>query len=147
MSKRIDLNPGEEIMYRTRTSAFIRFMVHYFAGCMTAPFFGLGLMLVFGWGLSFYSDVVITNQRVILKKSGFLRGLGGHRSIPLERIYLSGGWRFVGGDASLESAMQRSVQHVELDLLDGKTVNISIPRANVFLARLADAIEAKNAAA
>ena len=145
MSKRVDLNPGEEIMYRTRTSASYRFMYHYFAGCLTAPLFGLGLILLFGWGIAFYSDVLITNQRVMLKKSGLFRGSRGHRSIPLDQIYLSEGWRFVGGGASLEHTLARGIQRVELDLLDGDTVVISMPRANVFMARLQDAIEASNA--
>lgn len=144
MSKRVDLNPGEEIMYRTRTSAGYRFMYHYFLGCFTAPLFGLGLIFLFGWALAFYSDVLITNQRVMLKKSGLLRGLRGHRSIPLDQIYLGEAFRFVGGDDSLESAIARGIQQVELDLLDGDTVVISIPRANVFMARLRDAKEPRN---
>ena len=142
MSKRIELNQGEQILYRTATSVGTRFMYHYFLGVFCLPLLGIGLIFLFGWGLAFYSDVVITTQRVMLKKSGLFRSLGGHRSIPLDQIYLGEAWRFTGGGASLESAIARSIQRVELDLLDGKTVHIVVPRSNVFMARLQDAVNA-----
>ena len=121
MSKRIELNQGEQILYRTATSVGTRFMYHYFLGVFCLPLLGIGLIFLFGWGLAFYSDVVITTQRVMLKKSGLFRSLGAaiDRS-PLDQIYLGEARRFTGGGASLESAIARSIQRVELDLLDGK---------------------------
>ena len=82
MSKRIELNQGEQILYRTATSVGTRFMYHYFLGVFFLPFFGLGLIFLFGWGLAAYSDVVITTQRVMLKKSGLFRSLA-----PIHRRY------------------------------------------------------------
>ena len=43
-------------------------MYHYFVGVFCLPLLGIGLIFLFGWGMAFYSDVVITTQRVMLKK-------------------------------------------------------------------------------
>ena len=141
MSKGIELEPGEQVIYRTATPLGMRIMVHYFVGISTVLFFGLGLFFLFGWGFPFYSDAVITTQRVMLRKSGLFRSSAGYRSIPLDQIYLSEAWMatITAGDRGVDAAIARSTQRVELDLLDGKTVVITVPRANVFVARLEDA--------
>ena len=143
MSKQLELQPGEQVFYRTASSQFAR----YSAGCLgifALPFFGLGLVFLLGWGSTLYSDVVITSHRVMLKKSGPFRKR--YRSIPLDQIYLVDGFRRFAANATLEAGLvQEMGQRVELDLLDGKTVHITIPRANVFMARLQDAANAEPA--
>ena len=154
MSKTIELQPGEQLFYRTASSLGTRIMAHYFLGFVLLPLFGIGIMFLFGWGLAYYSDVAITSRRVMLKKSGLFRNRRGHRSIPLDQIYLYGedgqsvtqGTAQGFGNVATVTAVTRTVKWVELDLQDGKTVKIAIPRTNVFLARLQDAMNAEPSA-
>ena len=129
MSKPIELHPGEQIIYRTATSLVAR-SAQYFAGIFLLPLFGLGIMCLVGWGFYHYSDVVITSQRLMLKRTGLFRG--GYKSIPLDQIYLS----------EATTINQGLVGWVGLDLLDGKVVKIGVSRPNVLLARLAEAMDA-----
>ena len=108
-------------------------------------------MCLFGWGAAYYSDVVITSRGVMLEKSGLLRNRRGHRSIPLDQIYLYGvdgasvthGMVQRMGNAVTATAFTQNIRWVDLDLLDGKTVRIVVPRTNVFFARLQDAMSAE----
>lgn len=126
MSRAIELHPGEQIIYRTATPLSWR-MLQYGGGILFLMF-GIGIWLLAGWGIHNYSDVVLTSQRVMLKKTGLFRG--GHRSIPLDQIFLSGSFWW---DVK---------QWVELDLQNGETVKVLLSRPNVFLARLKEAVDA-----
>lgn len=67
MSRKIELHPGEQIIYRTATPLLQRFG-QYFVGIFLFPLFGMGIRALAGWGFYHYSDVVLTSQRVMLKK-------------------------------------------------------------------------------
>ena len=100
------------------------------------PIFGIGILLLFGWGTGSYSDVVITSRRLMLKKTGLLRNLRGHRSIPFEQIYVYG----TSDRIHIGQYASYTARFAELDLQNGKTVKIQHPRVHVFFARLEDAM-------
>ena len=150
MSKRLELHPDEQMIYRTASAPLARFML-YFVGIFLLPLFGLGFWFLFGWGFGIYSDVVITSRRLMLKKSGLFRNRGGHRSIPLDQIYLADvaefsvtqgtaqGWGTGGGFIATGTAVTQNVQVIELDLVNGKTLKMRVARPNVFMARFHEA--------
>ena len=110
----------------------------YYVGLFLAPVFGIGILFLFGVGSGCYSDVVITSRTLMLKKTGLLRNLRGHRSIPFDQIYVTGIMdRYYSGQH-----LSFTSRFAELDLQNGKTVKIQLPRVNVFFARLEDAMNA-----
>ena len=141
MARALRLDPDERIVYRTATNIFVR-MGMYLVAFMTAPIFGIGIPVLFGCWTGCYSDVVITSRRLLLWKTGLLRNRRGHRSIPFDQIYVTGIMTRTNiGQVPYTSSF------AELDLQDGKTVKIQMPRVHVFFARLDDAIAAASSAA
>ena len=150
MSKRIELKPGEQF-FTVQPHRWERgFCTTTSLGSFASLSSGLGLCAYLAGGLPITQMLSLPPGGVMLKKSGLLRNRRGHRSIPLDQIYLYGvdgasvthGMVQRMGNAVTATAFTQNIRWVDLDLLDGKTVRIVVPRTNVFFARLQDAMSA-----
>ena len=150
MSKRIELKPGEQF-FTVQPHRWERGFVPLLRWDLLHPYLRAWAYVPIWLGGCLLLRCCHYLPGGDAEKSGLLRNRRGHRSIPLDQIYLYGvdgasvthGMVQRMGNAVTATAFTQNIRWVDLDLLDGKTVRIVVPRTNVFFARLQDAMSAE----